>query len=449
MAKKTAPTSRSSRGKKSATKVEDAATPLEGVALEDNATLEEPGSQSDEDTISVTGGATSPDAQMADGAESSTDEMVQAADEVDKIAHGDSDPKARDDEAAVDAADEAQAKPEKDTTPDDPSDRMPPPLPPSAPPSTKSNSTSLVFGGVLAGLIGFGAAYGTGFVNESPETPSVDVAQIEASFSEQNDRIDALTAQLAQTLSTGSTEALQTAIADVTNEIAGLRNALTDLETRVVALENREPVATGSIDAGVLEDMAAMRAALNDQEAELAALQTENEAAKQNAQIAAEATLKRAAMTRIHTALESGSAYASALAELEQLGVSLPAALSENAETGIASLTDLQDSFPEAARASLSAARAQASEDGKVGGFAGFLRDQLGARSLTPQEGDSADAILSRAEAALHEGRIADAMAELETLSETARAPMVSWEAAAQQRAKVLSEAQSLSDTLN
>ena len=78
-----------------------------------------------------------------------------------------------------------------------------------------------------------------------------------------------------------------------------------------------------------------------------------------------------------------------------------------------------------------------------------FFRSQLGMRSLVPREGDSPDAILSRAEAALRDARLGAALAELENLPEGARAALDDWIARATQRQEALSAADALSDRLN
>jgi hypothetical protein len=56
---------------------------------------------------------------------------------------------------------------------------------------------------------------------------------------------------------------------------------------------------------------------------------------------------------------------------------------------------------------------------------------------------------LSRAEAAIKAGRVADALAELEALPEVARAEMTDWTARATQRADVLDAIATLSETFN
>jgi hypothetical protein len=78
-----------------------------------------------------------------------------------------------------------------------------------------------------------------------------------------------------------------------------------------------------------------------------------------------------------------------------------------------------------------------------------FFRTQTQARSLTPQEGDTPDAVLSRAEAALAEGNVAAALAELEALPDDGRAAMQVWIDSAEARAAAVSAAGSLSQGMN
>jgi hypothetical protein len=84
--------------------------------------------------------------------------------------------------------------------------------------------------------------------------------------------------------------------------------------------------------------------------------------------------------------------------------------------------------FPDAARAALAAV---AAEEAQGGGWSdralAFLQMQTGARSVTEREGTGPDAVLSRAEAALREGRLADAVAEVTTLPPAAQAPLADW----------------------
>jgi hypothetical protein len=77
-----------------------------------------------------------------------------------------------------------------------------------------------------------------------------------------------------------------------------------------------------------------------------------------------------------------------------------------------------------------------------------FLQTQLGIRSLAPREGDSPDAILSRAEAAARSGDLMEAVAELEALPEPARAEMSDWMERATTRAEAVAAADDLARQL-
>ncbi|MDC0116260.1 hypothetical protein OAH97_02140, partial [Octadecabacter sp.] len=104
--------------------------------------------------------------------------------------------------------------------------------------------------------------------------------------------------------------------------------------------------------------------------------------------------------------------------------------------------------FPAAARAALASARSEGVSD-DAGGIGGFFRSQFDVRSTSPRDGTGPDAILSRAEAAVKEGRVSDALAEIDALPEVARAEMTDWTAQATERADVLNAISTLSETYN
>jgi hypothetical protein len=108
----------------------------------------------------------------------------------------------------------------------------------------------------------------------------------------------------------------------------------------------------------------------------------------------------------------------------------------------------LQDSFPDAARAGLAAARAEIPES-EVAGITGFFKRQLNVRSVTPREGSDPDAILSRAQAAVRVGDLTTALTEMEALPEAARTAMSDWLEAATARKAAQDAARELADSLN
>ena len=312
----------------------------------------------------------------------------------------------------------------------------------------------LLLGGVVAGAIGYGVA--TYFpMNDG----SVDVSvQMQA----QADQLAALEAKLAD-IPAVDLSGVEAQIASVGDQAAALSGAIdtnfADLDARLTEVEKR-PGADGTLSdtalAAYQRELEQLRADLEIQQAtvmstvaqaetDLAAARAEAEALEQEALASAEAAASRAALNRVSTAIETGAPFADALGDL---GGDLPAALSSAAENGVATTAELTSDFPAAARAALAAARAEGVSD-ESGGLGGFLRNLFDVRSTAPQEGSSPDAVLSRAEAAIKEGRVADALAEIEALPEVARAEMTDWTTQATERADVLDAVATLSETYN
>ena len=312
----------------------------------------------------------------------------------------------------------------------------------------------LLLGGVVAGAIGYGVA--TYFpMNDG----SVDVSvQMQA----QADQLAALEAKLAD-IPAVDLSGVEAQIASVGDQAAALSGAIdtnfADLDARLTEVEKR-PGADGTLSdtalAAYQRELEQLRADLEIQQAtvmstvaqaetDLAAARAEAEALEQEALASAEAAASLAALNRVSTAIETGAPFADALGDL---GGDLPAALSSAAENGVATTAELTSDFPAAARAALATARAEGVSD-ESGGLGGFLRNQFDVRSTAPQEGSSPDAVLSRAEAAIKEGRVADALAEIEALPEVARAEMTDWTAQATERADVLDAVATLSETYN
>ncbi|WP_297770853.1 hypothetical protein [uncultured Roseovarius sp.] len=314
----------------------------------------------------------------------------------------------------------------------------------------KGGFWSMVLGGAVAAGLG---VYAAPYVLPPDWFTQADdqfETQVEAALSEH----DAQLADLGSRLEGFSVPP------DLSDEIDGLGETMTalteqisELETRVAALEDR-PAPTGDGTGPSSEDLSALRSSLEEQAAELEAqgdaletLRSDAEARESAARDSALGALRRAALTRVMTALDSGSEYTAALDDLRETGAEVPAALADQADSGVPTQSALTDSFPEAARAALAAARAET--DDIAEGVGGFLKNQLGIRSLSPREGDDPDAILSRAEAALAEGRLGDALSEIEALPEGARAALDGWAAEATRRQEALSAAEALADHLN
>ena len=133
------------------------------------------------------------------------------------------------------------------------------------------------------------------------------------------------------------------------------------------------------------------------------------------------------ALTEIETALQTGAGFAAPLGVIADVtGQPAPEALLANA-AGIETLDRLEASYPLVAHAAIRADIAAEQGAGVVSGLGSFLRSQVASRSLTPQQGNSADAVLSRMEAALKLDDLATVLTEAQALPGAAAAKMSGW----------------------
>ncbi len=237
--------------------------------------------------------------------------------------------------------------------------------------------------------------------------------------------------------------------------IAALETRLDDLDTRLSEVEKRpltesaSPAAVAAYErelAALRESLAAQRAEVEQMIASARAKEAEARALEERAAEQARLAAIHDMLARLRGALDDGAPYAPILDDLSAAGLAIPAELAAQAAEGVATMAALRESFPPAARAALAAVRA---ENAGAGGIGAFLKRQLGMRSVTPRAGDDPDAILSRAEAALVKGRLADALSEISALPPAARAAMAEWEARAAARQSALEAADALARSLN
>ena len=288
-----------------------------------------------------------------------------------------------------------------------------------------------LLGGALAAAAGYGVAQ---YVPNG--WPMASVVTLQTQVAELSDQVQALQADLQK--ADARLASLETAPAPQSD--AG---QIAALELRLAALESK-PMPAGT-DSAALDQLRTEVAAIKtngaavmsaqvqaDLDAKVQATEAKLTAMEQSAQAQAAATLTRAALGQIAAALDSGAPYPSAIAALA--GADIAVVLTDNATAGLPSLQALQASFPDSARTALEAAlRANMGESWseRVGNF---LRTQVGVRSLTPRDGPDPDAILSRAEAALTAGDVAQALAEIATLPTPAQDALSAWRVRAQLR---------------
>ncbi len=308
----------------------------------------------------------------------------------------------------------------------------------------------LLLGGVIAGAIGFGVA--------SLTKPAVDTTYADQ-IAAQAGEIDSLRQQIAEIpdvdlagISMAQDE-FAVAIDALETEVNAALDALSD---RVTVLENQPRIVgegAAPATAAYQAELDALRAQIDDMtniaETQLETARAEAAAIEENAALAARNAAGRAALARVQSGLETGAPLGAALGDLEAaLGQSAPEALLA-VQDGVPTLQNLRETFADAAREALATARSEGVSGEDRGGFGAFLRDQFDVRSTAPREGDDADAILSRAGAAIDAGRLSEALAEIAGLPEVARAEMSDWLARAEMRAAAQSAIDLLSTTLS
>ncbi|MGL4309696.1 MAG: COG4223 family protein, partial [Paracoccaceae bacterium] len=173
------------------------------------------------------------------------------------------------------------------------------------------------------------------------------------------------------------------------------------------------PAAAPVADAAATE---AAAASLREAEAALAAMQEQSIAATN-------AATQRAALARLSVALDMGGDIESA---------ATAAGLAPAVFAAAPSLADVQQGYPDAAREALAASIRAVADEGMASRFGAFLKSQVSPRSLSPQEGTSADAILSRAESALASGKVKAALDELAALPPEGTNALADWRAGAE-----------------
>ncbi|WP_143056768.1 COG4223 family protein [Loktanella sp. DSM 29012] len=306
----------------------------------------------------------------------------------------------------------------------------------------------MAMGGLVAGLIGYGIAWTqTGMV--APVAGGDDSVQVQ--IDALRDDIAALPAAAPAPDMTG----LEQTVADLQAELTALQDQFADLPTGAtdpaapIIGEAAQDAAVQALSQQIADQTAELQAQRDELQSQLEAIRAEAETIQANAIAGARTETARAALARIQGAVESGAPMAAVLGDLgEALDGPVPDALSAVAEEGVPTMEALREAYPEAARAALQAARQSGEGTETDGGLGGFLRSQLNVRSTAPREGTSADAILSRAEAALRSGRLNDALAEVQTLPETPRAAMTDWITLAEQRAAAIDAVEQIDTNL-
>ena len=174
---------------------------------------------------------------------------------------------------------------------------------------------------------------------------------------------------------------------------------------------------------------------------EVGEVKSKTELAKDIKNKSSQSVLARSSLNKINASVELGLGYQKDLEDLNNItDVSNFAAVWDNAEKGVVSLSFLKNGFPANARLALKVSRQEEGLSGGGSALFSFLKLQMGIRSLTPQKGNSADAILSRAQAAVSNGELRVALKEIGNLPEVGQIALQGWSTVAEARVRVIEE---------
>ena len=320
--------------------------------------------------------------------------------------------------------------------------------------TTPNRTQFVVFiaGGIFSVAIGFGAAiglykYGILITPASPDEAQINIdtriskqneqfLEFEKNVSSVQSQLELLILRAGADNTVEKIELLGEEIIQFTTELEKVNLQLANLSKRTDDLEKR-PVLQ-AVPEDIIEkhgkELEALQATLTQQREQVQAVMQEAEAKEAIAKQAAREARIFSAVSRLSTSVKNGSNYADALVDFEAASaLKAPDVLHRYAETGFVTKEQLSEQFPIVARLAVNSARSEGKgAQGKT--FADYLKTQLKARSVVPREGMSADAILSRAEAAVKDDRLTDALSELEALDLTARNQMNDWVSKAEER---------------
>ena len=237
------------------------------------------------------------------------------------------------------------------------------------------------------------------------ELGSVEVARIDGQIAELNARLDALSESKAEA---GRYDELERRLEGLAASVQAIQSASEDVQL--------PPELEGRIEA--------LSAQVESISADLAA--------------AGSPQSRSIALVGVRAAAETGAPYGVLLLEAGFTDAEIPEIVRVHQETGIATMAELRESFPEASRAAVRAAELASDPGSVAGGIGSLLRSIFQVRPLTPIEGNDPPALLSQAEALVRANRLRDAIKVLDALPEPSRLAMDGWLERANARLNVM-----------
>jgi len=315
----------------------------------------------------------------------------------------------------------------------------------------------LVAGFICAGL-GFGAA-----ILSQPSNPiwpvHPDVAQFRDETTGQitgiDTRINALEGRVTDVDQRAVGDVFQSDLAELTNRydqrFLEIASQLENFDKRLAALEKStiESAIPDELVAQYQDEVERLKETLEAQRESLQQFMSKTAETANEVTQRAKDTVARGILAQIRAAIDAGGPFDTAIQEFdEQVGDAIPNQLRSLADEGVQTYQELRDSFAEAARSALNAARDELNESEGFAGIGNYLRKQFQARSVKPKAGDDADAVLSRAEQALRENDLNGVLNELDALPDAARDQMQPWIDQARERQDALEQLDILSQEI-
>jgi len=321
-----------------------------------------------------------------------------------------------------------------------------------------SGVLQLVVAGFVCAGFGFGAA-----ILSQPSNPiwpiHPDMAQFRDETTGQiigiDTRLNALEGRVTDVDERAVGDVFQSDLDELTNgydqRFLEIASQLENFDKRLAALEESaiESAIPDELVAQYQGEVKRLKETLEAQRESLQKFMAETAEATNEVTQRAKDTVARGILAQIRAAIDAGGPFDTAIKEFdEQVGHALPNQLRSLAQEGVQTYQELRDSFAEAARSALNAARDELNESEGFMGIGNYLRQQFQARSVTPKMGDDADAVLSRVEQELRENDLTGALNELDALPDAARDQMQQWIDQARERQDALEQLDILSQEI-
>ena len=316
----------------------------------------------------------------------------------------------------------------------------------------------LVVAGFICAGLGFGAA-----ILSQPSNPIWPVHPDMAQFRDEttgqitviDTRLNALEGRVTDVDQRAVGDVFQSDLDELTTgydkRFSEIASQLENFDKRLAALEKStiESAIPDELVAQYQDEVKRLKETLEAQRESLQQFMSETAETANEVTQRAKDTVARGILAQIRAAIDAGGPFDTAIKEFdEQVGEVLPNQLRSLAEEGVQTYQELRDSFAEAARSALNAARDELNESEGFAGIGNYLRKQFQARSVKPKAGDDADAVLSRAEQALRENDLNGALNELDALPDAARDQMQPWIDQARERQDALEQLDILSQEI-